>query len=740
MGLGICFFSRLACLAFVLRFWESELAEAGIAAGAPGEELLGAPRGVGSSTVVMAKGKKQKSAMKLALSEAVKPETKVDAGNDAVLNRPSPAALASAGAPGATSTPSRGGKQLWALDSVTTLAPAATKKRSMFMSAYKSLKRAAGIPSKKAKSAEKAKKCADATTAPRLDGALPDVLTNTNENENAVEHAAEHAMQIPRLDTARALSGRRAADDKLDRKGSESESPGVAYLDALRRALPSDVRPDRNASFSAAVARELSEPSPGETPEPSETAETRDARLPEAPRERPDASPLSPPRARFARTLHRLVGDMRRRHESSVATARGMLRSLDALEGLEPAAVAFGRVQRRADAAFWSGLPPVALDAVETTSARTPRARNANEPNETDRPPSRLAPTTKPPTPRVVAARHEARRVAEAAARESARFASRVPNVSASRSVSAPASPTGAFPLNEANEAAAFSGRAIRLFRGANAPAPAAAAVAAAVTRVTPPASVARRLAAAEATRGSDAETPETRRSVRSRDASSSSEDSSESELAPRFGTWVAGRGGSRVSAAAVLRLSAAALAAARARDAARGIGTPSSSAEETPAPVPTASARGGGAPASPPARRAGDLDRLRAMRRRLRAEYTSEARAARARHRDAPSDAPSARTAFTARDANLEREGRTQAKRRSRESEGARGDEPATMEPSASRGSPRDGFVPRAVGSPATAEAGFEALSRRREARRAAEANAVRRRWTGGEGRAASG
>jgi hypothetical protein len=56
----------------------------------------------------MAKGKKQKSAKKLALAKAADAETKADGGNDAAppkLNRPSLAALASAGAPGAASTP-----------------------------------------------------------------------------------------------------------------------------------------------------------------------------------------------------------------------------------------------------------------------------------------------------------------------------------------------------------------------------------------------------------------------------------------------------------------------------------------------------------------------------------------------------------------------------------------------------------------------------------------------------------
>ena len=58
--------------------------------------------------------------------------------------------------------PARGGKQLRAPDGVEDLAAPATekakKRSSVFKSAYKSLKRAAGIPSKKDKAAAKAKR------------------------------------------------------------------------------------------------------------------------------------------------------------------------------------------------------------------------------------------------------------------------------------------------------------------------------------------------------------------------------------------------------------------------------------------------------------------------------------------------------------------------------------------------------------------------------------------------------
>ena len=850
------------------RFWKTSSSSAGIAAGAPGEEGLGGPRGVGGSTVAMAKGKKQKSAKKLALAKAADAETKADGGNDAAppkLNRPSLAALASAGAPGAASTPSRSGKQLWALDSVKNLAPTATKKRSMFMSAYKSLKRAAGIPSKKDRPALSPAKTSagELHSPPRgLDGTLPDV--RGAKEENALE-------KISRLDTAKTLAGLRDADaGHRDRRESHA-----AYLDALRRALPSDyARPERTAKEPPEALETL------ETLEVLETAETLDARLP-APRVAEASSPLSPPRARFARAVRGLVGDMRRRHEASIATARGMLRSLDALEGLEPAAVAFGRVQRRADTAFWSGLPPVAFAAVERANrapavpeeARRPSVPEAlGEKRSARASPTHLSPSDavkdtsftaslesrfekklslkllsprrKPPTPRVVEARHEERRDAEAkTARESESFAFWA-SAPASRSASAPASPSGASPRADGsldargrfgdsfgNDDHATSTRkgneAVFPGREARANDPAAAAVAAAASRVRAlPASVARRLAAAEAMRGNDAETPEWRAGEQSEQSlsGSSSGSSASDELAPRlFRTWVAGHGGSRFSATAerarksdAPKPSAAALAAARARDAARGNRVISSSSigrnhtSTAPKTTNTSFRRGdesdkyGRAVVSPPpARRAGDLDRLRAMRRRLQAEYEVEAHAMRLRnsssarkrddvlgvHSESPrspgeSRAASAKDAEGRRtppDGNAEEEVwhdlarlggfasfeevpssakpldvpsarlraayAMEAHRQNGGSFGPGGDPPRSgRDPTRrdeddevaarySSSSPRGEITPRAVGSPETAKAGFDALFRRREARRAAEANAVRRPRTDGGG-----
>ena len=52
-------------------------------------------------------------------------------------------------------------------------------------------------------------------------------------------------------------------------------------------------------------------------------------------------------RRKFADAMRETIGDMRRRHESTVAIAAGMSALIEELEDVEPAAVAFGRLQLR---------------------------------------------------------------------------------------------------------------------------------------------------------------------------------------------------------------------------------------------------------------------------------------------------------------------------------------------------------------------------------------------------------
>ena len=63
---------------------------------------------------------------------------------------------------------------------------------------------------------------------------------------------------------------------------------------------------------------------------------------------------MTNPRRAFKRAMGDAIATMRRRHDATVSIARGMLDVLEALEELEPAAVAFGRVQRRCGTLFAS--------------------------------------------------------------------------------------------------------------------------------------------------------------------------------------------------------------------------------------------------------------------------------------------------------------------------------------------------------------------------------------------------
>ena len=201
--------------------------------------------------------------------------------------------------------------------------------------------------------------------------------------------------------------------------------------------------------------------------------------------------------------------------------------------------MAFGGVQKRADTAFWSGLPPVAYAAVDSEFPEEARRPSVPEARKSEKRAARASPThptsftasleslkllspkRKPPTPRVVEARHEERRDAEANGARKREL--RVLGAGAGVAVGLGAG------VAERRVAARLRARRAGSLRGqlrerrfrdvhaereesrvpgtrARANDPAAAAVAAAASRVHAlPASVARRLAAAEAMRGNDA-------------------------------------------------------------------------------------------------------------------------------------------------------------------------------------------------------------------------------------------
>ena len=110
----------------------------------------------------------------------------------------------------------------------------------------------------------------------------------------------------------------------------------------------------------------------------------------------------SKPRARFKRAMIDLIASMRARHDATIVIGEGMARVIERLEDLEPAAVAFGRLQRRtgAEAAGGGGGGGVeavaARRATETTKPAAAAAIAATrESNDT----SRAKTPSPPPSP-----------------------------------------------------------------------------------------------------------------------------------------------------------------------------------------------------------------------------------------------------------------------------------------------------------------------------------------------------
>ena len=260
----------------------------------------------------------------------------------------------------------RSGKQLWGLESVQAVVAApnpAKQQRSLFMSAYKSMKRAAGIKSRKRAS---------------LDA---DEKTNSSKLNDAWSNGDAEGDAGTVVDTGKYAPGTSLnTDEKVRSTGIRHADPQrtlthKAYLDALKLALPRDVKFDRESGANGGASTSsttsmVSKHKDGARDDADAVdfgvffaadtgAEHKEGGvLPDAPKPSPA---LGLVRQGFKNTMRELVGDMRKRHEGACHTARGMLVSLHRLDELEPSAVAFGRVQRRADAAFWTGLPPVKM-------------------------------------------------------------------------------------------------------------------------------------------------------------------------------------------------------------------------------------------------------------------------------------------------------------------------------------------------------------------------------------------
>ena len=107
-------------------------------------------------------------------------------------------------------------------------------------------------------------------------------------------------------------------------------------------------------------------------------------------------------RGRFKVAVGDLVGDMRRRHEATVLVAGGMLRAFDELEKLEPAARAFGRVQRRTDdGEVWArgAARGARCPTVHCPTSNAPVVADRKGPSRPLPPPPPLPPPVLPPPP-----------------------------------------------------------------------------------------------------------------------------------------------------------------------------------------------------------------------------------------------------------------------------------------------------------------------------------------------------
>ena len=106
-------------------------------------------------------------------------------------------------------------------------------------------------------------------------------------------------------------------------------------------------------------------------------------------------------RRKFADAMRETIGDMRRRHESTVAIAAGMSALIEELEDVEPAAVAFGRLQLRTGFVGESYRPASRREPYVVARAPDLEAnrQSQNRQSQSQRSSMSLGPGVHPPTP-----------------------------------------------------------------------------------------------------------------------------------------------------------------------------------------------------------------------------------------------------------------------------------------------------------------------------------------------------
>ena len=357
--------------------------------------------------------------------------------------------------PHSTPGAKRSAKDLWATagaaSGVTDEAIAsASKKKSPLLMAYKKMKRSMGIPSKKERTEREARANFPATpkTLPELASMDPmggdspggetgsggetryqsalaqiigqPVTTNTQQRPTetrtmqppATRHLPSRTMSMAEHSPQR-MVGRAWDPELVDRiLGGDVEG---AIVSGQTRARHGHGRSDSNTNVEAllAMADEISvEVSDAGALSARErwalagrgtgasdaAARARDASTGDAFYKTVESASV---RRKFADAMRETIGDMRRRHESTVAIAFGMSALIEELEDVEPAAVAFGRLQLRTGFVGESYRPASRREPYVVARAPDLEAnrQSQNRQNQSQRSSMSLGPGVHPPTP-----------------------------------------------------------------------------------------------------------------------------------------------------------------------------------------------------------------------------------------------------------------------------------------------------------------------------------------------------
>ena len=358
--------------------------------------------------------------------------------------------------PHSTPGSKRSAKDLWATagaaSGVTDEAIAsASKKKSPLLMAYKKMKRSMGIPSKKERAEREARANFPATpkTLPELASMDPmggdssggetgsggetryqsalaqiigqPVTTNTQQRPTetrtmqppATRHLPSRTMSMAEHSPQR-MVGRAWDPELVDRiLGGDVEGAIVSGQTRARHghgrsdsntnveallAMADEISVEVNNPMGARSARERWALAGRGTGASDAAARARDASTGDAFYKTVESASV---RRKFADAMRETIGDMRRRHESTVAIAFGMSALIEELEDVEPAAVAFGRLQLRTGFVGESYRPASRREPYVVARAPDLEAnrQSQNRQNQSQRSSMSLGPGVHPPTP-----------------------------------------------------------------------------------------------------------------------------------------------------------------------------------------------------------------------------------------------------------------------------------------------------------------------------------------------------